>query len=268
MTWSRSRLTGDLRALGVSPGDVVMVHASLRAIGPVDGGAVGVVQALEDAVGPTGTLLVVLGARDDFDWVNTRPEQEREALLADAAPFDKDTTPADPDVGVLAEVFRQLPGTVVNDHPDARFGARGRLADALLAEPLPWDDYYGPGSVLERFVRAGGRVLRLGADPDTVTLLHLAEHLVDLPGKRRVVRHHKVLTPGGTVVTRAVSCLDDTDGIVDRPGEDYFAVLLRDHLAHRGAATGRVGAAHSELIEAADLLDHAVTWMGTHLRPQ
>ncbi|HYF45840.1 MAG TPA: AAC(3) family aminoglycoside 3-N-acetyltransferase, partial [Acidimicrobiales bacterium] len=40
-------LRGDLAALGVEPGDVVMVHASLRAIGPVAGGAAAVVEALE-----------------------------------------------------------------------------------------------------------------------------------------------------------------------------------------------------------------------------
>ena len=114
-----------------------MVHASLRAIGPVVGGAAGVVEALEQAVGSTGTLLMNLGARDAFDWVNARPEPERVALLADAPPFDKDTTPADPDVGVLAEVFRELTGTVVNDHPDARFGARGRGARLLMGQPLP-----------------------------------------------------------------------------------------------------------------------------------
>jgi aminoglycoside N3'-acetyltransferase len=264
MVRSRSRLTADLRAIGIGSGDVVMVHASLRAIGPVEQGAFGVVQALEDAVGSTGTVLMNLGARDDFDWVNTRPEQQRADLLADAPPFDSYTTPADPDVGVLAEVFRQQPGTVVNDHPDARFGARGRLARGLLDDPLPWDDYYGPGSILERFVRARGRVLRLGADPDTVTLLHLAENLVELPSKRRVVRHHKVVTPSGRVLIRTVSCLDDTEGIIDWPGEDYFATILRDYLTHRSAQTGRVGTADSELIDAADLLDHAVSWMGTN----
>ncbi|GAA4391758.1 aminoglycoside 3-N-acetyltransferase [Ornithinibacter aureus] len=244
-----------------------MVHASLRAIGPVEEGAVGVVRALERAVGSTGTLLFLLGARDDLSWVNARPEPERADLLAAAAPFDKDATPADPEVGVLAEVFRQLPGTVVNDHPDARFGARGRQARALLAEPLPWDDYYGRGSILERFVRARGKVLRLGADSNTVTLLHLAENRVDLPTKRRVLRHHKVLTSSGTPRIRTVTCLDDTDGILDWPGEDYFTTILQDYLHHRAARLGTVGAAHSELIEAGDLLDHAVAWMHAHFSP-
>lgn len=256
-------LTADLRRLGVRAGNAVMVHASLRAVGQVDGGAAGVVAALEAAVGPAGTLLMTLGARDDWEWVNARPESERPLLLADAPVFDSHRTPADPDVGVLAEVFRQLPGTVVNDHPDGRFGARGRLAGALL-EQTPWDDYYGPGSPLDRLVRAGGRVLRLGAGEDTVTLLHLAEYLADVPAKRRVVRHHRVAGPDGPRVRR-VSCLDDSAGIVAWSGEDYFSLVLRDYLALGRARTGRVGGADSELIDAADLLAFGADWMTRQL---
>ena len=85
---SASDLSDDLRLLGVHDGDTLRVHASLRAIGPVEGGAEGVIEALESAVGHDGTLLMILGAECDFDWVNERPEAEREALLADAPPFD------------------------------------------------------------------------------------------------------------------------------------------------------------------------------------
>ena len=46
-------LVEDLRRLGVTAGDTLMVHASLRRIGPVVGRADGVVDALEAAVGPT-----------------------------------------------------------------------------------------------------------------------------------------------------------------------------------------------------------------------
>jgi aminoglycoside N3'-acetyltransferase len=258
-----AELADDLAGLGVQRGDTLMVHASLRRIGPVDGGADGVIDALHLAIGEHGTLLMTLGARDDWGWVNDRPEGERAALLRDAVPFDPSTTPADPDNGVLAEVFRARAGTLVSDHPEGRFGARGSNAAALVAD-VPWDDYYGPGSPLERLVDAGGRVLRLGADPDTVTLLHHAEYLAPVRDKRRVRRHRMVQTPGG-VRLRTVECLDDSDGIAPWAGEDYFAVVLREYLATGRAATGTVGDAASELIDAADIVAFGAEWMGNHL---
>jgi len=99
-------MADEVRRLGVAPGDLLMVHASLHSIGPMSGGADGVLDALAEAIGPGGTLFLPIGARDDRGRVNERPEAEREALLADAEPFDALTTPADLDVGVLAEVFR------------------------------------------------------------------------------------------------------------------------------------------------------------------
>jgi aminoglycoside N3'-acetyltransferase len=227
------------------------VHASLRAIGPVVDGADGLLDALVDVIGPAGTLFMTLGAEGS---TGASPE-----------PFDLLRTAADPDVGVLAEVFRTRPGTLVSNHPEGRMGASGALA-ADLVRDVPWDDYYGPGSPLERFVRNHGRVLRLGADIDTVTLLHYAEYLVPLPAKRRVTRHPIVAGPDGPVRT-TVTCLDDSDGIVDRPGPDYFGLILGHYLALGRASVGTVGAAHCELIDAADLVDVAVAWMAEHLAP-
>jgi aminoglycoside N3'-acetyltransferase len=264
--WSLAHLTDDLRRLGVAAGDSLMVHASLRAVGPVDGGADGLIDALKTAVGPEGTLFMTLGARDDWAWVNEHPEDHRSHLLRDAEPFDCLVTPADPDVGVLAETFRNRRDTMVSDHPEGRFGASGSLAATLL-DNVPWDDYYGPGSPLQRFVEARGRVLRLGADIDTMTVLHYAEYLAPIPAKRRV-RRHRVVTGRHGPELRVIECLDDSDGIVEHPGEDYFAVILRQYLATGRPSTGRVGRAISELIEANDIVEFAVKWLADNLVPR
>ena len=264
-SWTAAQLCDDLQRLGVAHGDTVMVHASLRRLGPIDGGASALVTALDTAVGPGGTLVMTLGARDDWSWVNDHSEDARLALLAEAEPFDALCTPAQEDVGALAEVFRTTPGTLVSNHPEGRFGARGRLADDLTRD-VPWHDYYGPGSPLERVIDAGGRVLRLGADENTVTLLHYAEYLAHVPDKRRVRRHRRVLTPEGPVV-RAVECLDDSLGIVDWHGEDYFALILRDFLASHDTPRGLVGGAPSELIDGRELVMFGARWMSTHLAP-
>lgn len=258
-------LREDLARLGVRPGDAVMVHASLRRLGPVAGGAEGVIMALDAAVGPAGGLLMTLGAADDWAWVNERPEAERAGILANAVSFDPLTTPAEPDVGHLAEAFRRASGTQVSDNPEGRFGARGGLAAALLKD-APWDDYYGPGSPLERLCALDGKVLRLGADPDTVTLLHYAEYLAAVADKRRVVRHRRVLGAKGPEI-RTVSCLDDSDGIVAWAGEDYFKLILQAYLADGRGQRGRVGDAASELLDARDVVAFGADWMGRNLEP-
>ncbi len=260
---SVEHVASDLRRLGVAKGDLLHVHASLRSIGPVVGGADGVLDAIQQVIGTGGTMMMTLGAHDPMEWVNERPESERAGLLEGSEPFDALTTPVQRDVGVLAEVFRTRRGTLVTDNPEGRFGAWGALASELTVD-APWDDYYGPGSPLERFVDHGGRILRMGANPDTVTLLHYAEYLVPVPDKRRVRRLRMVKGDSGPEL-RWLECLDDEEGIVDLPGEDYFAIILREHLATGRARTGLVGRAPSELIEGSEILDTGVAWMAEHL---
>jgi len=64
---------------------------------------------------------------------------------------------------------------------------------------------------------------------------------------------------------RTVTCLDDSNGIVDHDGEDEFLTILRAYLATGRASTGLVGAAASELLDGPDLVDFAVAWMAEHL---
>jgi aminoglycoside N3'-acetyltransferase len=258
------QVTNDLHQLGIVTGDLVMVHASMRSVGPVEGGAAGLINALDRIVGHNGTVVMNLGALDEWTKPIDQSDISRAGPQWNAVPFDCFSTPTDPDNGVLAEAFRISTGTRVSDHPEGRFGARGRLAAALLHD-VPWDHYYGPGSTLQRFVEYDGRVLRLGADLETVTLIHYAEYLCNLPNKRAVQRTPLIITPSGPTI-RTVQCLDDTDGIAEYPGEDYFATITRSYLATGRASIGKVGDAPSELIDGADLVDFAIHWMNTNLR--
>jgi len=268
-----SAIVDDLHRLGVRQGDALMLHASLRRIGAVEGGPSGVIDALDMAIGPEGTLMMVLGAVVEHEWVNSHPEDARPALLAGATPFDPLTAPVYPEVGYLAEVFRTRPGTRVTDNPSGRLAARGRLADTFVRN-APWNDYYGPDSPLHRLCQAGGRVLRMGANPDTTTVLHYAEYLAALPGARRVRRHYRVQGTDGPE-TRSVECLDDEHGIVDwSRGEgaevadrDYFAAILHAYLGAGHGLRGQVGQADATLLDAAHLVAFGVDWMRAHLSP-
>lgn len=233
-------LAHELRALGIASGATVMVHASLRRLGPVPGRATGVVDALREAVGPEGTLVMVLGADADD-------------------PFDALQTPVDiEDMGVLAEVFRTHPGVEVSDHALARYAAWGPGAPALLRDPV-LHDYHGPGSVLERLVEAGAQVLRLGADIDSLTLTHYSEYRAELPDKRRVTRRVRRADIG----EQSIESLDDDDGIVG-DGE-YFERILEDYLAAGHARSARVGQCTAELIDAPHFVDFATHWLEREL---
>ena len=52
-----NKIAKDLYALGIRPGDTVLVHSSLKSLGPVPGGAETVIQGLLKALGDEGTLL-------------------------------------------------------------------------------------------------------------------------------------------------------------------------------------------------------------------
>lgn len=265
---NKTDLCEDLIHLGLRPGDLVMIHASLRKLGlgrsaVGEGGAEILLDALEMAVGPSGTLMTVLGSHYDMDWVNERPVEARAALLAGSAPFVHATAPAMADVGWLAEAFRQRRGTILSANPSGRFGARGARAAELMADQ-PWHDYYGPGSPLDKLCAQGGRVLRLGADSDTVTALHYAEYLADLSDKRRTRWDYLIEDDEGPRQVW-VECLNDSDGIAQYAGEDYFAVILKAYLALGRHDEGRVGQAKGELVDAADLVEFGARWMERNL---
>jgi aminoglycoside N3'-acetyltransferase len=235
-------LLKQLKALGLRDGDTVMTHASMRSLGPIEGGAAGLIEALLAAVGAQGTLIMLLGA-------------------AEGEPFDAERTPVDTkDMGILAEVFRTFPGVQVSDHPADRLGAIGRQSRYLL-KSIPLHDYHGPGSPLERFCRIGGRVLRLGASPDTVTLTHYAEYLADLPRKNRVRRRYERADSGEVWI----ESLDDNDGIAVWPKGNYFEQIYRDYTALGTVRAGLVGRCNAELFDAQDFVPFAVGWMNREL---
>ena len=263
-------LVRDLEALGVRPGDLLMVHASLRKVGlgrdhVGEGGPERLLAALDEAVGAEGSWMMVLGTDYPMAWVYDHPPEERAALLAGSPPFDHLNAPVLSEVGWLAEAFRRREGTVVSGNPSGRFGARGPLAAALMADQ-PWHDYYGPGSPLEKLCDWGGRILRLGANPDTVTALHYAEYLADLPAKKRIRWDYVIAAADGRPQHVWIDCLDDLDGIAAWDGEDYFGLILDAYLPLGRHGEGLVGKARSELLDAADYVAFGARWMEENLR--
>ena len=175
--WRKAELVERLRALGVKPGGVLLVHCSFRSVRPVERGPLGLIDALRTAVGVDGTLVMP-------SWSDRDDE-----------PFDPASSPVATDLGILAEVFRRLPGVLRSEHVFA-FAAAGPLASRILADPLPLPPHV-PESPVGRVHEYDGQVLLLGVGHDADTTLHLAELLAQAP--YRVSRHCTIAAQGRAV---------------------------------------------------------------------
>src|SRR5919199_2232015 len=162
---SREHLTEQLRSLGVQPGGVLLVHTSFRAVRPVEGGPLGLIEALRAALGPEGTLAMPSSTGNDDEL------------------FDPATTPVAADLGVVADTFWRLPGVLRSNHPFA-FAAAGPPAAQIVADALPLPPHI-PESPIGRVHDLDGQVLLLGVGHDANTTLHLAEILAGAPYRVR-----------------------------------------------------------------------------------
>jgi aminoglycoside 3-N-acetyltransferase len=259
--YSRPELASAFRRLGVTAGAVVMLHASVRAVGKIAGGPDQIHLALGDALTADGTLMMYASCPEYVDEVgrgHLSAEQERE-ILEKLPAFDPLTARAQRDNGVLVEFLRTSPGAIVNHHP-ARFVVRGKHAEYLLSKQ-PWDYAFGPESALDRFVELGGRILLLGCDHDTVTFLHYAEHVADIPDKR-IARFKVPVLEDGRRVWRDMAEFDtSSQGAHGNWPDRFFARLTDSYLAQTNNHGGHVGDAECFLLDARGLLEFSLPIM-------
>lgn len=266
MLVARSRLARDLVRLGVRPGGVTMVHCRMSAIGHVVGGAETVVRALLDALSPKGTLMAYTGWQDGPpDDLDSLDDETRRIYLEEHPAYDPHVALSSRDHGRVPEVLRTWPGTRHSWHPEAGVAALGPLAETITSEH-PYDDAYGTGTPYARLVELDGQVALLGAPLDTVTLVHHAEAVAEVPDKRRVSYGMPVIEGiPGQRLWRTFSDIDTSDGALPYElilgEEDYVGHIVRSALATGKGRNGPVGEAKAYLFEARELVGHAVGWI-------
>ncbi|HEX9123527.1 MAG TPA: aminoglycoside 3-N-acetyltransferase [Actinomycetota bacterium] len=259
---TRSELVRALRSLGVRPGSVLMVHTRMSAIGWVVGGSETVVGALLESVGPDGTLMAYAGWEENPYHLPEWPDDWQRAYLDELPPFVASLSEARHDHGRVAERLRTWPGAHRSPHPEANVVAVGPRAEWLCLEHEAVD---APSTPLSKLVEAEGQVLMLGAPLSTLTLLHHAEAVAEVPDKRRVSYRMPVLEDGRTV-WRTFEDIETSDPgafpYADVVGdEDAFEVIGQGALAAGCGITGKVGDAVSHLFEARRLLAFSVGWL-------
>lgn len=181
---NRQSLYNDLSAMNLDPAGTAFMHSSMKAIGPVDGGADTVLDALCEYFAnglialPTHTWKTCTAENPFFDVLHTRSC-----------------------VGLLPELFRARTNVVRSWHPTHSVAAYGRDAYSFTAGDERFDTPCARGSAWGRLHDRDATILLVGCDLKRLTYLHGVEEWVDVPNRLDEMIPFTVRTPDGREIS-------------------------------------------------------------------
>lgn len=154
-----------LEEFGIRRDDKITVHSSLRAVGPIENGADGLIDALCEYL-QDGLLLIPTHTWDGF---------------LDRLAFD--VRKQKPCLGALSRVAAFRPDAVRSLHPTHSVAAFGKMA-AEYVKGEEWCTTPTPvRSCLSRLYEEQGKILLLGVGMDSNTYLHAVEERIGVPNR-------------------------------------------------------------------------------------
>lgn len=167
---SKAELIRDFQNLGIQSGDVVLIRASLGAVGKISGGAEAFVDALSDVVGTDGTIVSL--AFTDSSFI-------KNPKIEDAFDLKKKSY-----AGALPNTMISRTGALRSRHPTCSYVAIGKHARYIIEDHDEHSPAYEP---IRKIVELNGKNVLVGcvAASPGFTTTHLAEsdlgHLKTLP---------------------------------------------------------------------------------------
>ncbi|CAN5487937.1 AAC(3)-VI family aminoglycoside N-acetyltransferase [soil metagenome] len=161
----KTKIVGDLQNLGLQKAGVILVHSSLRSLGPIPDKANLVIESLLEVLGEEGTLLM--------------PALSYETVSKKNPYFDVNKTPSC--VGALTEFFRKKEGVIRSVHPTHSVCGIGNLAEAVLQDHSIDQTPCGPNSPFRKLKEVNGKILFIGCGLRPNTSMHAVEELVEPP---------------------------------------------------------------------------------------
>jgi aminoglycoside 3-N-acetyltransferase len=212
---TRAGLAADLARLRIAPGDTLFVHSSLKSLGYVEGGALAVIGALQDAVGPQGTLLLP---------TYYLPGGTLRAACA-MPDYVFDPRRHGTHMGRLPEAFLASDAIHRSIHPTHSVSAWGRHAADLTEAHHRAPSIFGMDSPWQRFIGCEhAKVLGLGISMGPVTFYHALE---DAMGDAFPV-------PVWEDDTTLLACLDHAGRRWDVPVRPFDPAIARRRIDHPG----------------------------------
>lgn len=165
--------------LGVKRADICMVYTAISKFQYLPGGPETIVKALEETMSD-GTLMMPSQVSTNCDpatWEYPPVHKDLIQVVRDNIPPYDPQTSATEGLGVTPEYFRNLPDVVRSTHPYLPIAIWGKNAtDIAVRQPLNMP--YGINSPLDYLYKSNGKIIFLGTDYETCTMLHYAESTI------------------------------------------------------------------------------------------
>ena len=181
----KSELINALKQFPQLEGARVMVHSSLSSFGYVEGGALTVIEALQAAITPHGTLMM--------------PSFNHGAAFEPGAAGYYDPLETPTINGAIPDLFWRLPGIQRSLHPTHAFAAWGR-DNSRYVQNHHRTLTMGPDSPLGLLCRDGGFALLLGVGYASNTFQHVVEVSTGAPCLGLRTQVYPVRLPGDRIV--------------------------------------------------------------------
>lgn len=212
----KSDLVKGFKELGLREDDNVIVHTSLSKLDYICGGALTVIEALLEVCNK-GTIVMPCQSWKNLDpdtGVHYEVDKSDYQMIRDNWPaYDKKMTPTNT-MGIVAETFRNYPGSVRSDHPARSFCANGKYAEYLMSDH-DLSDIFGESSPLGKLYKLDAKVLLIGVSYDKNTSLHLADVRADYPSKHTCIEHSAIMEDGKRVWKAYETLYVDGNDFVD-----------------------------------------------------
>jgi len=229
--------------IGLEAGDAVMLHSSLSSMGHVEGGALAVVEAFLEVLGPEGTFMV-----PTFTHSGTKY-------------FDPLESPSKN--GAITEAARKYPGAVRSLHPTHAVTVIGANAEKLVQDDLERGPL-GKDCALDRLSAQGGYVFLLGVGHEANSGIHVGE---DYAGDPDRYKHWSTEHPKRVILNHPekgeIEIL-----ITSMMGSTAAFEKMEEELRARGLIVdGMIGMAQCQLMKAQAVVDATIDILRPILKP-
>lgn len=179
--FTKESLIHDIADMGINPKGSLLIHSSLKSVGPVEGGADALLDAWSEYM-RDGLLIF--------------PTHTWRQIGKETLTFDSRILPSC--VGILPEIFRRRPGVIRSLHPTHSVAALGKDAEdytageELRTTPCPREGCWG--KLLDR----DAEILFLGCTLRSNTFLHGVEEWEGIPDRLdEKTQHITIIGPQG-----------------------------------------------------------------------